>query len=189
MIDVGKFYADLSPLGRGLFVAALICFFMAAMDRLVLGQILSKMKVMDVEIEAKKEEVRRNLRIISFKDRILEEYTGYKDYLDTGEKTQEEIVGALLRKIENFANDQSISILNIRPGDMEENPVFQVYKTGLECEGTLVDLLAFMNHLEESDYLFQITKYSMTPKSKTGEVLKCSMDIERTLITLEEISV
>lgn len=186
MVNVGKVYSDLSPIGRILFVVAFILLFLTLMDRMVLGPILSQMKIMDAEIEAKKETVKRNLRILSFKDRILEEYVSYNDYLDSGENSQEEIIGALLRKIELFAKQQSISILNIRPGDMEENPVFQEYKTGLECEGGLQNLLAFMAMLEESDYLFQITRYNMTPKTKSGEVLKCDMDISRTLITAEK---
>ncbi len=187
MIDIGKIYSELSAIGRILFVAAFVCIFLALMDQLVLGAIFSHMKILDAEIGAKKETVRRNLRILSFKERILEEYKGYSDYLDTGEKSQEEIIGALLRKIENFAKQHSISILNIRPGDVAENPVFQVYKTGLECEGTLADMLSFMHKLEESDYLFQITRYNLLPKSKSGEVIKCDMDIERTLITSEEV--
>ncbi len=186
-MDLAKTYSELSPIGKGLLVAAVICFFVALMDRMVLGPILSHLKVMDAEIEAREETVKRNLRILSFKDRIMEEYNEYSQYLDSGVKSQEEIIGSLLRKIENFAKQQNISILNIRPGDMEENPVFQIYQTGLDCEGTLTDLLAFMSMLEESDYLFQIVKYNMVPKSKTGEVIQCSMDIERILITADEL--
>jgi len=186
MVDIGKFYSGLSQIGKGLFIACFLCIFIAAMDLFVLGPILSHMKVMDVEIETQKASLRRNLRIISFKDRILGEYDKYGDYLDSGEKSQEEIIGDLLRKIEHFAKQQHISILNIRPGDVEENPVFQEYKTGLECEGSLQDLLSFMSLLEESDYLFQIIRYNMVPKSRKGAVIKCDMDIARILITSEE---
>lgn len=187
MPDLAKMFSELSPIGKSLFIAAFACLLLAFMDRLILGPILTEMKVMDAEIEAKKETVRRNLRIISFNDKIVDEYHQYRDYLDTGERTQEEIVGDLLRKIELFAKQQSISIINIRPGDVQENPVFHTYRTGLECEGTLKDVLAFMNLLEESDYLFQITKYSMVPKSKNGEIVTVNMDISRILITAEDM--
>lgn len=187
MINLGKIYSELNQVGKGLFVAAFVFVFLALMDRLVLGPILSHMKVYDAEIDAKKETIKRNYRILSFRESIMGEYENYSQYLDTGEKSQEEIIGALLRKIETLAKQHSISILNIRPGDVQENPVFQEYKTSLECEGALADMLTFMHMLEESDYLFQITQYAMVPKSKSGDILKCTMDISRTLITDETV--
>ncbi|MDD5218592.1 MAG: hypothetical protein PHN49_03025 [Candidatus Omnitrophica bacterium] len=187
MINIGKIYSELSQVGKILLFVAVGIVFLFFMDQLVLGPILTRMKIMDAEIEAKKETIRRNMRILSFKESILKEYASYNEYLDSGEKTQEEIVGALLRKIETLAKQQNISIINIRPGDVIENPVFQEYRTSLECEGTLTDLLTFMNLLEESDYLFQITRYKMSPKSKGAEVIKCEMDIARILITAEEV--
>lgn len=188
MVNIGKIYSELTPIGKVLFVLAMLGIFFATMDRLVLGPILSQMKILDAEIDAKTETVRRNLRILSFEDRIMQEYAQHSEYLDSGSKSQEEIIGALLKKIELFAKQQSISILNIRPGDVVENPVFHEYHTGLECEGPLPALLEFMKALEESDYLFQITKYTMTPKSKTGEIIRCDMSITRFLIAGEVLT-
>ncbi|MFZ5801758.1 MAG: hypothetical protein ACOY3K_01415 [Candidatus Omnitrophota bacterium] len=187
MVDLGKVYADLSPIGRILLIIAAICVFIALMDLIVLGPIVSRLQVLDAEIAAKQETARRNLRILSFEDRIMEEYHMYSDYLDSGARSREEIIGELLKKIEIFAEQQQVSILNVSPGDVKENPVFQEYTTKLKCEGGLEDVLSFMNMLEESDYLFQITHYKFVPKSKKGDILECEMDIARTLIKAESI--
>jgi len=159
---------------------------LAFLDAFVLGPILSRSHIMDAEIHAKEETIKRNLRIISFRDSIESEYTGYQSYLDSSDKGREEIIGDLLKKIEVIARDHKIGIVNIQPGDMVENPVFQEYKTSLECEGAFADILAFMKDLEGSEFLFKITKYSMIPKSKGGEILICTMDISRVFITEEK---
>jgi len=159
---------------------------LALLDAFVLGPILSRSHIMDAEIHAKEETIKRNLRIISFRDSIESEYAGYRSYLDSADKGREEIIGDLLKKIEVIAKDHNIGIVNIQPGDMVENPVFQEFKTSLECEGAFADILAFMKNLEGSEFLFKITKYSMIPKSKGGEVLICTMDISRVFITEEK---
>ncbi len=180
------FYEKMSKSERTLFFVTAGFVGIALMDAFILGPILSKTKVMDAEIEAKKETIKRNLRITSFRESIESEYAGYQSYLDSADKVREEIIGDLLKKIEVIAGQHKIAILNIQPGDMIENPVFQEYKTTLQCEGTFNDALAFMRDLENSEFLFQIRKYSMIPKSKGGEVLTCSMDISRIFMTAEK---
>lgn len=161
--------------------------FVALMYGLMVGPVLTKMKLIDTDIAAKREEIRRDRRIISFKDRILEEYAKSNTYLDSTEKNSEEIIAALLKKIENLAKQHTITVKDIRPGDVEVKPQFQIYKTSMDCEGTLPNVLEFMNALEQSDYLFQITRYSIAPKSKGADIMKSTMDIARHLIQAEKL--
>ena len=182
------FFEKLSKKEKTLLFITLGLVSLMLLDAFVLGPILSRSSIMDAEIQAKEQTIKRNLRIISFRDSIEAEYAGYQSYLDSADKVREEIIGDLLRKIEVIAKKQSIGIINIQPGDIIENPVFQEYKTSLECEGAFADVLGFMRDLEESEFLFKITRYSMTPKSKGGEVIVCQMDISRVFITEEERS-
>lgn len=180
------FLAKLSKKEKTLLFVTLGFLSLALLDAFVLGPILSRSHILDAEIQAKEETIKRNLRIISFRDSIEAEYLGYQSYLDSSDKSREEIIGDLLKKIEVIAKDHKIGIVNIQPGDMVENPVFQEYKTSLECEGAFSDILEFMKNLEISEFLFKITKYSMIPKSKGGEVLICTMDISRIFMTEEK---
>jgi len=167
------------------FVAAFFIFF-AVMQGVVMGPILEKIKEIDAQIETSRDEIRRDRRLLSFKDRIVEEYVKSSQYLDASEKSPEEIIATLLSKIEVTAQTHSITVKDIRPGETEVKPQFKVYKTSLDCEGTLTNFLAFMHELEQSDYLFQISKYSFVPKSKGAEVLKATLDIARYLIPAEK---
>ena len=80
-----------------------------------------------------------------------------------------------------------MTVTNTRPGAVEEKPNFRVYKTSIDCEGKLGNVLSFINLLEQSDYLFQVERYTMGPKSKGSEIVKCTLDIARILITSEKI--
>ena len=160
---------------------------MAVMDRLVLGPVLAQQKLLEGEVTTKLQTIKRSRRIIAFKDSIVKEYEKYHDYLDTGEKSKEEIVSALLREIETIAAQKSITISNIQPGDVHQNPVMDEYETSLECMGKLRNLLEFMQALEESDFLFQITKYLMSPKSKGSDIMKADISMSRIFITAEKV--
>ncbi len=188
MIDqIEAFYSKLSKNEQRLFLVAVLCFILFFVDVLFLGPILSHLKTMDIDIASKSAIIKRDLRILSFRHDILREYSQYTGYLDTGEKSQEEIVAALLHKIEVLAGEKSVSVSDVQPGDVKEGPVYKEYQTSIQGEGVLNNVLAFMYALEDSDYLFRITKYSLTPKSKGADLMKFTMDISRVLVSAEAI--
>ncbi len=187
MKKITNFYSKLAKKEKMTMLIAFFFVMLAVMDRLILGPILVEQKTLEGEVAVKLQTIKRSRRIIAFKDSIVKEYSKYKDYLDTGEKSKEEIVSALLREIETIAAEKSITISNIQPGDVHQSPVMDEYETGLECMGKLRNVLEFMQALEESDFLFQITKYSMTPKSKGSDVMKCSISMSRVFITAEKM--
>lgn len=186
-INIEQIFAKLSGPSKILFIVTVILVGLALMDRLMIGPYTSQMKYMEAESKAQKESIKRSKRIIAFRDSIAQEYSRYSTYLDTGEMTQEQIIAALLKKIETLAGQQSVMVTNIRPGDVEEKPIYRVYKTSIDCEGKLVNILSFINLLEQSDYLFQVERYTMGPKSKGSDIAKSTLDIARTLITAEDV--
>ena len=185
--NIEEIFSKLNPQSRILFIVAMVFVALALMDRLMIGPFTSQMNYMEAESKAKKEDIKRSKRIISFRDGIVEEYSKYSTYLDTGEMTQEEIIAALLKKIETLASQQSVTVTNVRPGDVEDKSNFRIYKTSIDCEGKLGNILSFVNLMEQSDYLFQVERYTMSPKSKGSEITKCTFDIARILITAENI--
>ncbi len=185
--NIEEIFSKLSGKSRVLFIVAATFVALAVMDRLMIGPFTSQMEYLKAEAKAQTESLRRSKRVFSFRDGIFQEYAKYSTYLDTGEMTQEQIVAALLKKIETIAGQQSVTVTNTRPGAVEEKPNFRVYKTSIDCEGKLGNVLSFINLLEQSDYLFQVERYTMGPKSKGSEIVKCTLDIARILITSEKI--
>ncbi|MCH7472863.1 hypothetical protein IIA79_07930, partial [bacterium] len=138
-----------------------------ATDLMILGPVLSHMKVLDSEIRDKSHTVQRDLRIMSFKDKILREYGHYERYLDRGEKTQQEIITTLLGRVEILAIQNEITMVNVSPGEIEEKPIYKIYRTSLEYEGTLPHIISFMDGLETADNLFKVTRFTLDSKGKT----------------------
>lgn len=188
MIDkVEAFYDKLAAREKMLFMICSVFIFIALVDNVVIRPVSAYMQVMDVEIKEKSEAIRRDMRIISFKEGILRDYSHYIKYLDSGEKSQEEIVASLLRKIETVAAEKSVAILNIQPGESSSKSSFKEYKTTLACEGPLKSILSLMHSLEESDYLFRITKYDFVPKSKGADIMKANIEMSRVLVGAEKV--
>ena len=186
--NLEEIFSKLDGKRRILFIVAVVFVAMAVMDRLMIGPFTSQMKYMEAEGKAQKESIKRSKRVVSFRQGILDEYSKYSSFLDTGEMTQEEIIAALLKKIETLAGQQSVTVTNVRPGDVEEKSNYRVYKTSIDCEGKLGNVLSFINLLEQSDYMFQVERYTMGPKSKGSDITKCSFDIARILISAENVS-
>jgi len=188
MIDKLKdLYKNFSNRERILFYVTIGALVFMMADLLVLGPVLSQISILDGEIKAKSQAIQRDMRIYSFRESIFKEYHHYESYLDSGDRTQEEIIAKLLRKLETLAAANTITITNVMPGELEDKPIYKIYKTSLNFEGTLKDVVTFMNLLEESDNLFQIGRYQLEPKSKTGTQMKCNMDVSRILITAEDM--
>ncbi len=184
---LNDFFTKLSKQERLLFFIAAGFVALMLTDRVLLGPILENLRGMDEKIRTEEEAIKRDRRIQSFSERILDKYSQYSAYLDSGKLSPEEIISALLKRIEVTAKRHKITVKNIQPGDTEKKPLYLVYKTGIETEGTLGDMLTFMGKLEQSDYLFQINHYDIAPKSKGAEVVKCVMDISRIIITAEKL--
>lgn len=166
---------------------AIFSFVLMLTDLTVLGPIMSKIKILDSDIASKSQAIQRDMRILSFKDSIVSEYKNYETFLDVGDQAQEEIIATLLSKLENLAAQHEIKMTNIMPGEIEEKPIYKVYKTTLDFEGSLRSVLIFMSLLEESDNLFQISRYNMVPKNRSGKMIKVNMDVSRILITAENL--
>ncbi len=185
--NLGELISQRTKSEKTLGLIAALTVFVGLVYGLVISPIMNKMTAIDTNISTSRDEIRRDRRILSFRNRILEEYAKSNSYLDSSQKSSEEIIATLLKKIEGVAKDNSITIRDIRPGETEVKPQFKVYKTSMDCEGTLANLLALMNTLEQSDYLFQITRYSFEPKSRGADILKASFDIARYLIPAEKM--
>jgi hypothetical protein len=175
-------YTKLSPKEKMLFFGAVAGIFLVAMDQIVLGPILSQMKVLDAEIQAKTETIQRNVRILSFRDSIRKEHEKYIKYIYKGGQSEKEIITDHLQEIETIGSMNSVKISNIESGDVAESPAKREYDVVVEGEGGLSHILSFFHLLEESEYLFRIHSNELTPKSKDGSVMKYKLALSRTLL-------
>lgn len=186
MIDQAvTYYSKLTKRQKVLLIVTAVIVGFAIMNELVLGPIFSQLSTMDAEIHAKSQTIKRSLRYISLSNSVMKDYDKFANYISDANKAQEEIIADHLREIENLANAHQVSIAKIESGNIEDNPLRRKYEVTIESEGALSDILAFMNDLEDSEYLFQINNYRLNPKTKQGDVIKAFMNVSRILVSAE----
>lgn len=184
---IQEFISKLAKRERILVFASVAMIFLAFMDRAILGPILQQIKILDASIEAKTQMLKRNNRILSFSDSILKEYARNDKYLSSPDKNEQEMIASDLHAIETLAAQNTVTISNIKAGDITESPLSKELQINLDCEGTLAHTLQFMRALEDSNYLFRIKKYNLAPKSKTSELIKSNIEMIRIVIVKDEI--
>ncbi|OGW79808.1 MAG: hypothetical protein A3G33_02865 [Omnitrophica bacterium RIFCSPLOWO2_12_FULL_44_17] len=188
MFDQAIAYYQKSPkLTKILFLVASAVVSFAIIYFLVLGPIFSQLNTMSAEIKAKSQTIKQNLRMLSMKNSIMRDNDKVANYLSEGNLSKEEIIAGHLHEVENLANMHQVTINKIESGNIAENPLCKKYEISVDCEGVLSDILAFMNDLEDSEYLFQITNYRLNPKTKQGTVIKAFLGVSRIVVSAEGV--
>jgi hypothetical protein len=136
------------------------------------------MRSLDREVLEKKAAIRKNMLMLSQKDRILSESAKYSTYLNRM-KSEDEEVTLLLKEIEGIANKTAISLIDMKPSGLKSSGQYKKFMVNLNCEAQMEQLIDFMYNIENSKELLVIEKYQITPKSKESSIAKCSMVIAK----------
>ncbi|MEK7850181.1 MAG: type 4a pilus biogenesis protein PilO [Candidatus Omnitrophota bacterium] len=162
------------------FYAAAVFISIALIDRLIVGPIFSRMRLLDEKIKVQKELVKKNARIVSEKDRVL---AAAKDYAVYSRKAQtsEEEVAFLLGEVEKMARKTSLYVVDMKPLGMEEDSISRKYSVDLNCESQMEQIMGFMYEVESSDRLLVVETFNISPKSKDSSIAKCNMRISNVI--------
>jgi Tfp pilus assembly protein PilO len=177
---IQAFYAFLGRLSKrekAIFYSAAFFVSLVALDRLAISPVIAKIKSLDNEIQEKETAIKKNLRIVSQKDRIQDEASRYSSFLG-GMKSEEEEMTSLLKEIETLANKGGVYLIDMKPAGLKDNR----YAVNVSCEGQMEQLVSFMYNIENSAKLLMIDKYQITPKSRESSVAKASLLVSK-LIT------
>ncbi|OIO36597.1 MAG: hypothetical protein AUJ74_01845 [Candidatus Omnitrophica bacterium CG1_02_44_16] len=162
------------------FYAAVVFISIALVDRLIVGPIVSRMRLLDEKIKIQKELIKKNARIVSEKDRVL---AAVKDYAIFSRKAQtsDEEVAFLLGEVEKMARKTSLYVVDMKPMGMEEDAISRKYSVDLNCEAQMEQIMGFMYAVESSDRLLVVETFNISPKSKDSSIAKCNMRISNVI--------
>ncbi|MFH1640545.1 MAG: hypothetical protein ABIA66_01140 [Candidatus Omnitrophota bacterium] len=165
---------------RGKRIFYIAVFFVSALflERLIIYPIYYRIKTFNKEIRDSEAEIKKNLHIVSQKDKISKEKDTYASFLIKA-KSEEEEVTSILKEIEELANKASIYLEDMKPGGTKAVDSNIKYMLNLNCEAKMEQLIEFMYSIENSNKLFSIEKYEITPKSRDTSIAKCSMSISK----------
>jgi len=183
---IQEFYSKLSEKEKKIFYVATMLILFAFTDRLFLGPVLSRMKLLDEEIIQQESSVQRDLRFLSYKDRIRNESKKVSSYYSTEVLTEEEIIAAFLKKLEIMATQVNINLIKVSPSEGEQKKGYLEYSANLECNGNFENIIQFMHLIDTTEELIKISKISITPKKGKENNVQAAMVVAKIIVDADE---
>jgi cell division protein FtsL len=172
-----NFLGRLNKKEKVIFYAAVFTVALLIFDRAIISPVFYKIRSLNKEIRDKQSDIKKNLRILSQKDRILAQGTKYGSFLGNSQITDDEQVTLLLKELESLASKSSVYLVDMKPSGIKESGSSKKILINLNCEAQMEQLVDFMYNIENSSSLISIEKYQITPKTKESSVAKCSISV------------
>jgi hypothetical protein len=182
MMNVSEFYNKLSDKERKIFYGAIIALVIAFFDMLFLRPVLSRLDQLDGDIRSTTQAVERNIRFISYRDKIFAEDEIFRQYETDEAKTGEEIIAGFLKTIEGLASETKVSLSRVTPSDVVAKKGFVLYFANVECAGKLEDVITFMHHIDSTNNLLKIVQMNMAGNKASKEEVKVEMKVAKLVI-------
>ena len=145
---IQQFYAKLSEKERKVFYFAMGALVLALFDALFLRPVQGKLKGMNEEIHERANNIKRDLRILSYKEKILVERQKLWEYYPKEEQTPDQIKAGFLQRVETVATEAKINLTKVSPSNEEAKKGFKKYYADLDCSGLLEDIVKFMHMID-----------------------------------------
>ena len=180
--ELYKFFAKLSRKERMIFYAAAAVVSVMLLDRLIISPVFSKIKSLDEEIREKESAIRKNVKMLTQKDRIQASRADYGAFVGGRLGSDEEEMTSFMKEMEDLASKSSVYLVDIKPGAVKSQEQLKKYFITLNCEAQMEQVVDFMYGLENSSRLFTIERYQITPKAKDSSLARCSISVSKTFI-------
>ena len=133
---------------------------------------------MKFNVENLKEDIKKSVKLLSQKERLLQEQKEYEAF-STGTRSSEEQAVALLQHIEELADRANVNLLYVKPASGKGEEVEKKSLATLECEGRMEQIIRFIYEIENSNQLLKIEKYALRPTAQGSAVIKLAATISR----------
>jgi len=176
------FFNRLSKREKLIAIAAFGVVFVLVTDQLVVRQILKSLNSLDQQAKDLESNIKKSIRMLSQKERMLAEIEKYKVFSVETKSSEEETV-ALLKHIEELANQSSVNLLYAKPAGSKPDEAVKKFIVTLECEGQMAQMIKFFYEIENSTLLLKIDKFTFQPTSSGSSVVKCGATISRAVLS------
>ncbi|MBF0505004.1 MAG: type 4a pilus biogenesis protein PilO [Candidatus Omnitrophica bacterium] len=182
MNEITKFIAGLNDNQKKLFTIALVIVVAALFDRLLIAPTMSRLTSIDEDITKEEASIKQDIRFLGYKDRISKESREIDPYLTKIVSTDEEMIAAFLKKIENLANQSKVTLIKVNPASGEQTAQYWKYQADLECSGQLGDVISFIHSVNTATDLLKVVKFNFTSKKSDTDEIKAAMTIEKIVV-------
>ncbi len=171
------FLGRLNKKEKIIFYAAVVAVALVVFDRAIISPVFNKIRSLNKEIRDKQAEIKKDLRILSQKDKISAQGAKYGSFLGNAQISDDEQVTLLLKELEGLASKSSVYLVDMKPSGIKESGSSKRIMINMNCEAQMEQLVDFMYNIENSNSLISIEKYQLTPKTKESSVAKCSISV------------
>ncbi len=180
---IQKFIAGLTSNQKQLLLIAGVLVGAALFDRLLIGPTVSRLSDIDQDIIKEKGVIKQDLHFLGYKDRIVKESEALEVYLTKDVATEEEMLSAFLKNVEDLASQAKIVVGKISPVAGQQEKEYLKYQADLECSGKFSDVISFMHLIDASPDLMKVTKFTLGAKKGEGDdIVKATMSIEKIVV-------
>lgn len=158
--------------------AALLFLFV---DRLVVAPIHEKLSSVDRAIRDEETAIKKSLHVLVQKNRIAAENREFMAYSVDGKNPEEEMT-SLLKEMESLADRASVSLIYVKPANVESDRGITKHMATLECESQMEQIAGFFHSIESSTKLLKIEKFEIQPKNRESSLARCSMTVSKTVV-------
>ncbi len=170
-IKLVQMFSKLSKREKMIFYVMATVVSLTLMDQAIIRPIFKTLGSLDRQISELETNIKKSIRLLGQKERMNKESEYFATFASRS-KSPEEGALALLKSVQEIANDSSINLLYVKPagGSTTEEAI---YRVNLECEGQVDQLINFFYAIENSKLLLRIEKYTLQPTAKGSSVMKC----------------
>lgn len=153
-----------------LFYATIVVIMLALMQRFAFRSLGDRLQTLNRDILIQEKALRKSLRTYNLRERILDDYRRYGEYLRT-EGSDEEITARLLREIEKLARKSKVYIVDIKPQSPKEASYYKKFVIEVHTETTMQDLVKFLYYLHKSPLPLRAEKLVLGIEKQAHPVL------------------
>ncbi|MCK4912714.1 MAG: type 4a pilus biogenesis protein PilO [Candidatus Omnitrophica bacterium] len=151
-------------------------------DKVIFSPVKERLKNLNGQIVVQEKKLAKSRRILSQDDLILKEYEKYAQGIKQDNSNEEE-VASLLSIIEKMANDSFVSVVDMKPSNVESHKFYKKYVIRIEAEAKIGYLADLIYQLEKSPQLLRVTELRLFPKKKESSALRIYMTITQVLLS------
>ena len=175
-------YAKLSDQEKKILYVTLGFIVLAAFDFLFLQPVSSKLKNLDKDIRQTKSDIKRDVRYMSYQDKIYKEDEIYRFYQTDEDKTEDEITAAFLKTIENLGRESEVNLGKLNPGEAIPKKGYVQYFANVECNGSLESIVKFIHKINTTPNLLKVVKMNIIGKKSSADEVTVAMKISKLIV-------
>ncbi len=176
------FYSKLSNQEKMFLYVTLGVIVLAVFDFLFLQPVVTQLKTLDGQIAQTKDDIKRDVRYLAYKDKIYKENEIYHVYQPDEAKTEDQIFSAFLGMVENFAREVEVNPGKLNPGDVVHKKGYAQYFANMECSGKFENLVKLIHKIDTTPNLLKVVKLNIVGKKSSADEVTVIMKISKLII-------